>query len=95
MQYVAQIENRLVGLPARNPERPLGPVSEPQPQNPTTTKSTDQVELSTSAAQTSGEDTELATRVARIRAAIQAGEYLTDDKIDVVVDRLHTEIFGK
>jgi anti-sigma28 factor (negative regulator of flagellin synthesis) len=33
-------------------------------------------------------------RVADLRARIAAGSYLTDDKLDYVVDRLHAELFG-
>lgn len=33
--------------------------------------------------------------VARIRAEIAAGTYLTDDKIEKTVERLHRELFGR
>lgn len=33
-------------------------------------------------------------RIDEIRALIAEGRYLTPDKIDVVVDRLHEELFG-
>ena len=33
-------------------------------------------------------------RIAEIKAQIAAGTYLTDDKLNAVVDKLHEEIFG-
>ena len=35
-----------------------------------------------------------AERLAEVRKLIQNNAYITDDKLDVVVDRLHTELFG-
>lgn len=34
-------------------------------------------------------------RVMRIRAEIAGGTYLTDDKLDAVVERLHTALFAE
>lgn len=53
----------------------------------------DEIELS-SAAQSQA-DAPLDEHVARVRAEIQSGDYLTDDKIDVVVDRLMDELLGE
>ncbi len=57
----------------------------------------DRVELS-SAAQTydpaAAGDLAMQRKITDIRAQIEAGTYLTDDKIDAVVQRLHTELFG-
>lgn len=56
----------------------------------------DSVELS-SAARTevaSADDAVREDLVQRVRAEIEAGTYLTDDKLDVVVDRLHRELRG-
>ena len=35
-----------------------------------------------------------AERLAEVRKLIQSGTYVTDEKLDVVVDRLHKELFG-
>jgi len=58
----------------------------------------DQVELSPAAEQFETEPQQTAAmqdRIRVLRARIADGTYLTPDKIDVVVQRLHAEIFGR
>ena len=58
----------------------------------------DVVELSEAAQQRidAGSDKPIREQlVARIRAEIAAGTYLTPDKIEKTVERLHREIFGR
>lgn len=58
----------------------------------------DRVELSAAArdfdARRTGEG-HLDERIRGLRAQIASGTYLTPDKIDYVVDRLHEELFGR
>ncbi|MBI5863336.1 MAG: flagellar biosynthesis anti-sigma factor FlgM [Planctomycetes bacterium] len=58
--------------------------------------SNDRIELSTAAQEWNRqEDTPIRTDlVQRVRAEISAGTYLTDDKLNVVIDRLHRDLFG-
>ncbi len=58
----------------------------------------DSLELSSAAktyAERSGVDTFRPEKVAEVRAQIEAGNYLTDEKLNVVVDRLCAEILGR
>lgn len=59
--------------------------------------SSDRVEL-TAAAQNRGPAPEtmriLDERIGDLRARIDAGTYLTSEKLDYVIDRLHAELFG-
>ena len=69
-----------------------------QPQPATTRPQGDVVELSDAARRQveAGADPPIREHlVARIRAEIAAGTYLTDDKIDKAVERLHRELFGR
>ena len=46
--------------------------------------------------ESSGGDTAISPqRIAALRERIAQGSYLTAEKLDVVADRLHTEIFGR
>ncbi len=61
----------------------------------TPTPAGDQVELSAAAAeQAAGADESDAVRIADLKARIAAGTYPTPEMLDVVVDRLHEELFG-
>ena len=58
---------------------------------------TDAVELSTAAQQEMEKEDSGRIRinlVEQVRAEIAAGTYLTDDKLDAVVNRLHAELFN-
>ncbi len=58
----------------------------------------DHLELSSAAtdyAEHSVDESFRPEKVAEIRAQIDAGTYLTDQKLDVVVDRMHAEIFRR
>ena len=61
------------------------------------TRPSDRVELSDAARDFTPETDEaqaLAERLEEIRAAIRAGTYVTADKLDVVIDQLHTKLLG-
>lgn len=64
--------------------------SETQSIRPSTVQA-DEVDF-TSAARLAHGDAARAARLDRIRRAIVQGEYLTPDKVDVAVDRIHAEI---
>ena len=53
----------------------------------------DRVELSDAAESQMGSEPYRAELVARVRAEIADGTYLTDEKLDAVVERLHQELF--
>jgi anti-sigma28 factor (negative regulator of flagellin synthesis) len=58
----------------------------------------DRVELSAAAQSydpAAAAEQALQRRIVDIRAQIEAGTYLTEDKLDVVVQRLHAELFGE
>ena len=58
---------------------------------------TDAVELSSAARQEMEKQESSQIRmnlVERVRAEIAAGSYLTDDKLDAVVNRVHAEMFN-
>ncbi len=57
----------------------------------------DQVELSAAArdaGSTSGDELRMQQRIAEIRRQIASDSYVTDDKLDAVVDRLVKELLG-
>jgi anti-sigma28 factor (negative regulator of flagellin synthesis) len=66
----------------------------PRGEVPLTTQ--DRVEFSAGAqSQEPASDPALRARIAEIRQRIAEGTYLTPDKLDAVVDRLHAEVFKR
>jgi anti-sigma28 factor (negative regulator of flagellin synthesis) len=75
-----------------------GPASSPQtPADADSDGPQDRVELSAASEAASESSVSPATeqRIRAIRAQIAAGTYITPDKIDVAVDRLHERLFGR
>ncbi|MGD8453525.1 MAG: hypothetical protein PVJ57_17060 [Phycisphaerae bacterium] len=91
MLEIAPHTNRTVNpalsgvVPNQNPKA-QAPAASPE--------QSDRVELS-EAARTYEADSAADVRIRDLRAQIAADEYITDDMLDVVVDRLHEELFGK
>lgn len=73
-------------------ERARRPVLNEKPLSAATRE--DQVELSRAGKAFEAPKLDMPARIARIREMIEKNEYLTDDKLDIVVNRLHGELFG-
>lgn len=84
------------GTPAQVPELREQAAQRGQPRHAPRRDAGDVLELSDAARQQVGQDAPIREHlVARIRAEIAAGTYLTDDKIEKTVERLHRELFGR
>ncbi len=98
MNDMTSVNNAIPGTvaPSARPEREAVQRPPATPEAPAAAQATDRVELSEAAANYDPQaavDAAMERRVAQIREEIAAGTYLTPEKLDVVVDRLHAELF--
>lgn len=98
MNEIGSVTNRGVASPAHTMSASTE-ANERCPASGVAETAGDRVELSAAAQHGADPGPEAAqaleARIAEIRAQIAANTYLTPDKLDAVVERLHAELFGK
>lgn len=82
-----------VMIPSMSPRRGEA-TNEPQQKRSATDGRIDLAELTKRTDTASESDVISAERIQALRDRISSGTYLTPEKLDVVADRLHSEIFG-